>query len=187
MWSFSIRVCVLIPFLLLFQVTAFAGTKVSIETSMGSINLELADDKAPQTVANFLKYVDSGFYSQTVFHRVINNFMIQGGGFTEDLSKKRTRPSIKLEAPGKTGLSNTRGTVAMARLPTLHSATSQFFINVSDNRNLDSHGGGYAVFGRVTSGMDVVDRIKAVPTTIKSGMRDVPKNHVIIKRIYRIE
>ena len=139
--------------------------KVLMKTSMGEITLELDSDKAPKTVANFLGYVDEGFYDGTVFHRVISGFMIQGGGLGQDMEKKPTRDPVENEA--KNGLKNVRGSIAMARTNDPHSATAQFFINHKDNANLDYpsfDGWGYAVFGKVTDGMDVVDAIAAVPT-----------------------
>lgn len=150
-----------------------------IETSMGKIEVELNAELAPISVANFMQYVESGFYNGTIFHRVINNFMVQGGGFDKFMQKKTTLPAIKNEA--KNGLKNDRGTLAMARTGIVDSATSQFFINHKDNDFLN-HGGrdyGYAVFGKVTKGMDVVDAIARVQT--KSG--DVPVNPVAIKNI----
>jgi peptidyl-prolyl cis-trans isomerase A (cyclophilin A) len=154
--------------------------KVKLSTSMGDIVLELDKDKAPKTVDNFVQYVKEGHYDGTVFHRVIPGFMIQGGGMKPDLSEKRTRAPIPLEAHN--GLSNTRGTVAMARTAMPDSATSQFFINVVDNPNLDSYGGGYAVFGKVTQGMDVVDKIRAVKTANKGPHQNVPLEPVLIKK-----
>jgi cyclophilin family peptidyl-prolyl cis-trans isomerase len=139
--------------------------------------------KAPITVRNFLAYVDSGFYNGTIFHRVIETFMIQGGGFTEDMQEKHTRPSIKNEAAN--GLSNLRGTVAMARRDDPHSASSQFFINTVDNPGLDYKSTmkyGYCVFGRVVKGMETVDAIAKTPTTMRNGMHDVPATPVIIKK-----
>lgn len=153
---------------------------VIIETNMGKIDVELNAEKAPISVANFLQYVESGHYNNTIFHRVINNFMVQGGGFDRHMRQKTTRAMIKNEA--KNGLKNDRGTLAMARTGVVDSATSQFFINHKDNDFLN-HGGrdyGYAVFGKVTKGMDTVDAIARVRT--KSG--DVPVNPVIIKKIY---
>ena len=150
-----------------------------IDTSMGKIEVELNAELAPISVANFMQYVESGFYNGTIFHRVINNFMVQGGGFDKFMQKKTTLPAIKNEA--KNGLKNDRGTLAMARTGIVDSATSQFFINHKDNDFLN-HGGrdyGYAVFGKVTKGMDVVDAIARVQT--KSG--DVPVNPVAIKNI----
>ena len=162
--------------------------KVLIKTNMGDITVELNAEKAPKSVENFLQYVKDGFYNGTIFHRVIDNFMIQGGGFTPDLRQKPTRPSIPNEA--KNGLSNKRGTIAMARTPDPNSATAQFFINLVDNRNLDyvsderAETWGYAVFGQVVSGMDVVDKIKAVPTGPKGPFRsDVPTTDVVIEKV----
>jgi len=161
---------------------------VVIKTSLGDITVELAADKAPETVKNFLQYVDDKFYDRTIFHRVISSFMIQGGGFDAGLVKKATRAAIANEA--KNGLSNARGTIAMARTSDPDSATAQFFINVKDNAALDRsgdgpQGAGYAVFGKVTEGMDVVDKIKAVPTGMKSGMNDVPTTPVVIESVRR--
>ena len=163
-------------------------TLVTIETSMGTITAELDAEKAPVTVANFLAYVDDGHYTDTIFHRVIPNFMIQGGGFTENMTQKKTKPPIKLES--RNGLKNNRGTLAMARTPDPNSATSQFFINHKDNANLDFpsfDGHGYAVFGRVTDGMDVVDAIAKVKTGNRGGHGDVPQETVLIKKISRKE
>lgn len=164
--------------------------RVLLETSHGDIVVELFADKTPATVDNFLGYVESGFYDGTVFHRVIENFMIQGGGFTPEFKKKTTGPPIENEA--ENGVSNTRGTLAMARTGDPHSATSQFFINTADNPNLDfrtaSKGGwGYCAFGRVVEGMDVVDRIAAVPTTVKSRHQNAPKEPVIIEQASVLE
>ncbi len=163
-------------------------TTVVMETSLGNIEIELNGEKAPISTENFLKYVDDKFYDGTIFHRVINNFMIQGGGFTEGMEQKKTREPIKNEAAN--GLKNLKGTIAMARTPIVDSATAQFFINVADNAFLDHKdssmsGYGYAVFGKVTSGMDVVDKIKSVSTGSKNGMDDVPSTPVIIKSIRR--
>ena len=161
---------------------AFAQ-KVKLATSMGDIVVELDREKAPKTVDNFVQYVKAGHYNGTVFHRVIGNFMIQGGGFKADMSEKPTRAAIPLEA--RNGLSNVRGTVAMARTAVPDSATAQFFINVQDNPFLDAanarDGNGYAVFGKVVEGMDVVDRIKAVPTGSKGPYENVPVQPVTIK------
>jgi len=159
---------------------------VLMKTSMGDIKLELYPQKAPKTVANFLSYVEDGFYDGTIFHRVIGNFMIQGGGFTPDMKQKETKPSIPNEAGN--GLKNLRGTIAMARISDVNSATSQFFINVVDNPNLDHkdetpRGFGYAVFGKVIEGMDVVDKIKEVKTTTKGYYGDVPVEPVIIQSL----
>lgn len=158
---------------------------VVLATSEGDVTLELNVDKAPISVSNFLAYADAGFYDNTVFHRVIPNFMIQGGGFTADLQQKPTRPAIKNEAAN--GLKNDRGTVAMARTMVVDSATAQFFINLKNNDFLN-HGGrdyGYAVFGKVTAGMDVVDKIAGTETTIQRGMKDVPATAVVIKSVRR--
>lgn len=161
---------------------------VIMETNMGNVEIELDGEKAPISTKNFLRYVDEGFYSGTIFHRVIKDFMIQGGGFTKDMSQKSTHEQIKNEATN--GLKNLRGTLAMARTSVVDSASSQFFINTVDNTFLnhtspDPRGYGYAVFGRVTSGMDVVDKIRAVQTTMKSGMADVPAETVEIKSMKR--
>ena len=155
---------------------------VRLETSMGNIVIELDLQATPVTAKNFLEYVEAGFYEGTIFHRVIPNFMIQGGGFTANLKQKTTRSPIVNEAWN--GPSNTRGTIAMARTNDPDSATSQFFINHIDNAPLnyvDSAHPGYAVFGKVTEGMDVVDAIAAVKTTTRNGMQDVPVEPVIIK------
>lgn len=161
-----------------------ANPQVVVETSIGSFTIELFQDKSPVSVENFLQYVREGFYTGTVFHRVVSGYVVQGGGYTADLTEKPTRPPIQNEATN--GLSNQRGTVAMARTRTARSATSQFFVNLADNRRLDHTGYapddfGYAVFGRVVEGMDVVDRISKVQTTIKDGMENVPIEPVIIK------
>jgi cyclophilin family peptidyl-prolyl cis-trans isomerase len=159
-----------------------AAPQVVMETSQGTVKLELDDARAPVTVANFLSYVDEQFYDGTIFHRVIPTFMIQGGGFEPGMSQKRTRAAIKNESPN--GLSNTRGTIAMARTSDLNSATAQFYINVADNSaGLD--GQRYCVFGKVIEGMDVVDKIKAVPTATRAGHRDVPTKDVVIQSITR--
>lgn len=158
-----------------------------IRTSMGEIQLELYADKAPVSVGNFVNYAKSGYYDGTIFHRVIGNFMIQGGGFTPDMQKKTTGEPIQNEAAN--GLKNKRGTIAMARTNNPHSATSQFFINVNDNTDLDYTGEGssrewgYTVFGRVTSGMSVVDSIRFVPTGRVQGFSDVPKEPVVIESV----
>ena len=153
---------------------------VILTTTLGDITVELFEDKAPITVENFLTYVDEGFFDGTIFHRVIPNFMIQGGGLTEGLEQKKTRSPIKNEADN--GLSNTRGTLAMARTQIVDSATAQFFINLSENYFLD-HGVrdfGYAVFGTVTDGMDVVDQIAAVATGNRGTHQNVPLENVFI-------
>ena len=158
--------------------------KVKFSTNMGDFIVELDAEKAPVTVKNFMAYVDGGFYANTIFHRVISNFMIQGGGFTADMNKKTTQAPIVLEA--RNGLSNLRGTIAMARTNNPNSATSQFFINVQNNRNLDSFGGGYAVFGKVIEGMETVDKIRNVQTAPKAGHRNVPVDTVVIKSATRL-
>jgi peptidyl-prolyl cis-trans isomerase A (cyclophilin A) len=164
-----------------------AHPQVVLHTSMGDITVELYPDKAPKSVENFQQYVKDGFYNGTVFHRVINGFMIQGGGFTKDLTQKRTRPAIQNEA--NNGLSNLKGTVAMARTNDPHSATAQFFINVVDNKRLDyvsDQSGmtyGYAVFGKVVAGMDVIEKIKAVETSAQGPLPgDVPKVAITIDK-----
>jgi peptidyl-prolyl cis-trans isomerase B (cyclophilin B) len=158
---------------------------VKLQTSMGAITLELDAEKAPLTVANFLGYVDSGFYNNTVFHRVIDGFMIQGGGFEPGMKQKPTKDPIKNEAAN--GLTNEAYSVSMARTPDPHSASAQFFINVKDNaalnfRSATSQGFGYCVFGKVVDGKDVVDKIKAVATGNKAGHQDVPVQDVLIEK-----
>ncbi|MDA8360728.1 MAG: peptidylprolyl isomerase [Gammaproteobacteria bacterium] len=160
---------------------------VTLETNHGKIVLDLNAEKAPKTVANFLSYVRDGFFDETIFHRVIDGFMIQGGGFTADMKQKPTRPPIDNEA--NNGLRNSRGTIAMARTSDPHSATSQFFINVADNDFLNftaptPSGWGYCVFGHVMTGMDVVDAIKGTATTGRGGHQDVPVNNIIITRAH---
>ena len=164
------------------------NTRVMLKTSKGDITLELDGTKAPETVANFLRYVDEGFYDGTIFHRVIPDFMIQGGGFTPDMRKKDTHAPVRNEASN--GLKNVRGSIAMARTPDPHSATAQFFINHADNGFLDypgQDGWGYTVFGTVTDGIGVVDEIAAVPTGRVSGYGDVPTETVIIESATRLE
>ena len=161
---------------------------VVIKTNRGDITVKLAADKAPLTTANFLAYAEAGHYDGTIFHRVIDGFMIQGGGFDKDLRQKPTKAPVKNEAAN--GLKNKRGTIAMARTAIVDSATSQFFINVADNafldfRSPDPQGFGYCVFGEVVAGMDVVDRIKGVRTTTKAGMSDVPAETVEILSVKR--
>ncbi|WP_110968553.1 MULTISPECIES: peptidylprolyl isomerase [Pseudomonas] len=159
---------------------------VLMDTSVGQIEIELNAEKAPISTKNFLEYVDSGFYNNTVFHRVIPGFMVQGGGFTDQMVQKPTKDPIRNEASN--GLHNARGTLSMARTSNPNSATSQFFINVVDNAMLDpGRDAGYAVFGKVTKGMDVVDVIVNSPTTSKRGMRDVPADPVYIKSAKRID
>jgi cyclophilin family peptidyl-prolyl cis-trans isomerase len=164
---------------------ATANPRVVIKTSEGDITLQLFADKAPVTVANFLSYVDSGFYNGTIFHRVIPNFMIQGGGFGTDMKEKATGDPIANESANR--LSNTRGTVAMARTSDPDSATAQFFINQRTNDRLDWAEGreGYAVFGEVIQGMDIVDFITTAPTGNVGGMGDVPKQAILIREIVR--
>lgn len=157
---------------------------ITLHTNYGDIVIELDFDKAPKTAANFKQYVEEGFYNGTIFHRVIDGFMIQGGGFTEDFEQKKTRDTIENEADN--GLPNLTGTLAMARTNDPHSATAQFFINVKDNAFLNhtgknSSGWGYCVFGKVTDGMDVVNKIKGVKTGSKGFHQDVPKEAVIIQ------
>lgn len=169
------------------------NTKVLLETNHGGITIELNEEKAPITVKNFISYVEKKFYDNTIFHRIIDGFMIQGGGFSNEEMPAQKKPDDPIKNEGKkSGLSNVRGSIAMARTNDPHSATSQFFINVVDNKNLDPGGfsaDGYAVFGKVTKGMDVVDKIKSVKTgstplkTLRGvgAMRDVPLKKVIIK------
>jgi peptidyl-prolyl cis-trans isomerase B (cyclophilin B) len=162
---------------------------VVMDTSKGTIKIELFADKAPETVKNFLSYVDKKFYDGTIFHRVISNFMIQGGGFEPGMKEKKTDPPIKNEAGN--GLSNVRGTIAMARTRDPNSATAQFYINVKDNKGLDraqaADGVGYCVFGKVIEGMDVVDKIKDVKTANRGVHGDVPVEDVVIKSVRRAE
>ncbi len=158
--------------------------KVKLATSMGDIVVQLEPEKAPKTVANFVQYVKAGHYDGLIFHRVISSFMIQGGGYDSSMNEKPTRPAIALES--RNGLSNLRGTIAMARTMVPDSATAQFFINVVDNQRLDAanapDGNGYAVFGKVISGMEVVDKIRAVPVGDKAGHQNVPLQPVVIKK-----
>jgi len=184
--------------LVVLTILIFAGStiaedinpKVVLETSKGKIVLELYPDNAPETVKNFLNYVDAKFYDGMIFHRVIPNFMIQGGGFTTDMKRKTTRPPIKNEADK--GLKNDRGTIAMARTPDPHSATAQFFINSKKNdflnyRSKTQQGWGYAAFGKVVEGMKTVDAISAVKTKTIGGFQDVPAEPVVIKSAKRIK
>ncbi len=161
---------------------------VKLLTNFGEITLELDASSAPITVANFLQYVDSGFYNGTIFHRVIDGFMIQGGGFNDKMQQKESLDEIKNEADN--GLSNNQYTIAMARTSAPHSASNQFFINVGNNDFLNhsaptSSGWGYCVFGKVTAGMDVVDKIKKVATTTRNGHQDVPVDNVVIESVTR--
>jgi cyclophilin family peptidyl-prolyl cis-trans isomerase len=169
--------------------TAAGSPQVIIETTLGNIRLELFADKAPITVENFLRYTDVQFYNNTLFHRVIDNFMIQGGGFTIGMEHKETDPPITNEAGN--GISNTRGTIAMARTQVVDSATSEFFINLVDNKYLDHTGDtpsrfGYCVFGRVIAGMEVVDQIAKVPTHSFLYYQDVPVNDILITSVYKV-
>ncbi|MBK8185958.1 MAG: peptidyl-prolyl cis-trans isomerase [Cellvibrio sp.] len=159
---------------------------ITLHTNYGDIVLELDFEKAPKTAANFKQYAEDGFYDGTIFHRVIDGFMVQGGGFTEDFTQKETREQIQNEADN--GLQNLTGTVAMARTNDPHSATAQFFINVKDNSFLNhsgktSNGWGYCVFGKVSEGMDVVNKIKGVKTGSKGFHQDVPEQAVIIQKV----
>jgi len=184
------------PMALLFAAALFAGDgsaeapapkrpRVKLETSLGTFTVELDAERAPKTAANFLGYVRSGHYDGTIFHRVIRNFMVQGGGFDSDMRQKPTGKSIENEAAN--GLKNERGTLAMARTMDPHSASAQFFVNTVDNRPLDHtgktpQGWGYAVFGRVVEGMEVVDAIEAVRTTTRGAHKDVPAEPVVLRR-----
>ena len=163
---------------------------VDMDTSAGSIRIELFLDKAPETVGNFLQYVDEGFYVGTIFHRVIEDFMIQGGGFTEHMVQKNVHPPVQNEADN--GLLNTRGTLAMARTSDPHSATAQFFINATgrntflDHQSKTPQGWGYCVFGKVVEGLDTVDRIRSVETSTRGGHQDVPVEPVVIRAVKRV-
>ncbi len=185
---FAISIIILMP-----MQSIWAGqndAKVMLQTSLGEIVLSLDAEKAPKTVANFLQYTKEGFYDNTIFHRVIKGFMIQGGGLTLDMTKKKNKSPIANEAMN--GLLNKRGTIAMARTGDPHSATAQFFINTENNvslnhRGKNQRGWGYCVFGKVVGGMDVVDKIAAVSTGFKSGRRDVPTTPVVIKRVIMMD
>jgi len=162
------------------------NTKIIIKTTSGDIKIELYDDKAPITSENFIKYIESGYFTDTIFHRVIKDFMIQGGGFTTEMSEKDSMPSIQNEASN--GVSNERGTIAMARTPDPHSASSQFFINLKDNNFLDftaetPQGWGYCAFGKVFEGMDILDKIALVDTGSYGAHQDVPKEPITINEI----
>lgn len=192
-FGFLRRACVIVAMIGIFIVACEPQQKgnpmIIMKTSLGDIVVQLYPDKAPVTVNNFLNYVDQGFYNGTIFHRVIDGFMIQGGGFTMDLKQKPTHPPILNEATN--GLKNVRGTIAMARTPPIHSATSQFFINVADNPFLDhtaptAEGYGYCVFGHVIEGMEVVDRIKSVPTSSRGAFQNVPITPVEIIEVKRM-
>ena len=173
--------------LLCCSVLCWAQPWVVIHTSQGVIRVELYEAQSPQTTANFLRYVDAGFYSNTLFHRVIPGFMIQGGGFDAQLKRLTTQAAVTNESRNQ--LPNRRGTLAMARTADPHSATSQFFINLADNAHLDAQGTnlGYTVFGQVVDGMAVVDRIAQTPTQPRQGMNHVPIDAVLIQRIERMD
>jgi len=159
---------------------------IRFETTLGDFTIELFDKEAPLSVANFLRYIDDEFFDATIFHRIVPGFVIQGGGFTEDMTQKKTQPPVKNEADN--GLKNQRGTLSMARTNDVNSATSQFFVNLKDNDFLDDSRGnfGYAVFARVTEGMDVIDKIAAVETGRRRGFDDVPVDAVIMKSVRRM-
>ena len=161
------------------------STIVVLDTSAGPIALALDAEKAPVTVANFLKYVDEGFYDNLIFHRVIDGFMIQSGGMDDKMVEKSQGLKGKIKNESGNGLSNLRGTIAMARTSDPNSAQSQFFVNLVDNKNLDTYGGGYAVFGKVVAGMEVVDAIGKAQTTSSRGHRDVPVKPIYIKSAKR--
>ena len=186
----TIVVFVLFSLICLQLNSAYANPKVLMETSKGDITIELFENEAPRTVKNFLSYASEGFYNNLIFHRVIKDFMIQGGGMDSEMRQKDPKPPIKNEA--RRGLGNNRGTLAMARTNIIDSATAQFFINVKDNDFLNhtdntARGFGYAVFGEVIKGMDVVDSIARVKTGIFNGLRDVPKEPILIKNVSIIE
>ena len=186
----STLIAMLVILTVSFSTAAADNPKVVLETSKGKFVLELYADKSPQTVKNFLTYVDAGYYHGTIFHRVIPGFMIQGGGFTADMKKKSARKPIRNEADNK--VRNQRGTIAMARTSVPHSAAAQFFINTVDNDFLNHksktpQGWGYAVFGRVVEGMTVVDAISAVKTGTRGQFRDVPTEAVVITSAQRVK
>lgn len=187
--EFTMRLFQILLFITLSSLSqAMTNTFIVIETSLGDITVELYADKAPLTVSNVLSYVDEKFYDNTIFHRVIDKFMIQGGGFTADMLQKKTNSPVKNEAAN--GLKNERGTLAMARTMIVDSATSQFFVNLVDNDYLNyraatPEGFGYCVFARVTEGMDVVDKIAKVPTGFNGRHQNVPVDPVVIKTIRR--
>ena len=183
-WLLAAQVSGLAPMPTPIVSAASKGPVLIMETSKGRIVIELNRDQAPLTVANFIKYVRGGFYDGTIFHRVIPGFMIQGGGYDQQLVEQPTRPPVQNES--KNGLSNRRGTIALARTNTPHSATAQFYINLKDNTQLDGSPGafGYAVFGEVREGMDVVDRIAAEPTRARDRVfANLPVETVVIKRV----
>ena len=158
---------------------------IRFETNLGDFSIELFEKEAPESVANFLRYIEDGFFDGTIFHRIVPGFVIQGGGFTEDMTQKKTKSPVKNEADN--GLKNKRGTLSMARTNDINSATSQFFVNLKDNDFLDHSRGnfGYAVFAKVTDGMDVIDKIAAVETGRKRGFDDVPVEAVTMKSVRR--
>jgi peptidyl-prolyl cis-trans isomerase A (cyclophilin A) len=160
---------------------------IRFETSLGDFTIELFEKEAPESVANFSRYIDEGFFDGTIFHRIVPGFVIQGGGFTQDMTQKKTKSPVKNEADN--GLKNKRGTLSMARTNDINSATSQFFVNLKDNDFLDHSRGnfGYAVFAKVTDGMDVVDKIAAVETGRKRGFDDVPVEAVPMKSVKRVK
>lgn len=180
----STRLFALLSSLLLSAAAAAANPQVEMKTSQGTIVIELYPEKAPKTVENFLQYVKDGFYAGTIFHRVIDNFMIQGGGFTTDMKEKSTRAPIQNEA--KNGLRNETGTLAMARTNNPHSASAQFFVNLKNNSFLDypsRDGWGYAVFGKVTQGLDIVEKIGHTPTQNLGPFSDVPAKPIVIESV----
>ena len=186
----KIKTILMLVCLIIFSIgTVSAETskpRVHMQTSLGPIVIELDAQAAPKTVDNFLQYAGSGFYNQTIFHRVIKGFMIQGGGLTPDMQKKKTVAPVVNEADN--GLKNVRGSIAMARTMNPNSATAQFFINTVNNKNLDftsktTQGWGYCVFGHVVEGMETVDKIESVATTVRAGRRDVPADPVIIQSL----
>jgi peptidyl-prolyl cis-trans isomerase A (cyclophilin A) len=160
---------------------------IRFETSLGDFTIEMFEKEAPESVANFTRYIEDGFFDGTIFHRIVPGFVIQGGGFTEDMTQKKTKPPVKNEADN--GLKNKRGTLSMARTNDINSATSQFFVNLKDNDFLDHSRGnfGYAVFAKVTEGMDVIDKIAAVETGRKRGFDDVPVEPVTMKSVKRVK
>jgi peptidyl-prolyl cis-trans isomerase A (cyclophilin A) len=160
---------------------------IRFETTLGDFTIEFFEKEAPESVANFVRYIEDGFFDGTIFHRIVPGFVIQGGGFTGDMTQKKTKPPIKNEADN--GLKNKRGTLSMARTNDINSATSQFFVNLKDNDFLDHSRGnfGYAVFAKVTEGMDVVDKIAAVETGRKRGFDDVPVEAVTMKSVKRVK
>ncbi len=182
---FAFGVAIVIGSIFMTAQPALGEPTIVFSTTLGDITIELYPDKAPVTVENFLAYVDAGFFDKTIFHRVIPGFVLQGGGFTEDMEQKKTRPPIKNEA--ENGLKNERGALSMARTQDINSATSQFFIKLKDNDFLDNgtRDFGYAVFAKVTAGMDVVDKIAAVPTGNRDRFQDVPVKAVIVQSARR--